>query len=77
MMMSYQPFDLNQLTPEQRAIVETPLPNFGHLRDYVDRLHIITGPNGMCMCGEDGITCAERLSRVSADIRDAQINFTP
>lgn len=38
------------------------------LIDYVLKLHIITGPNGQCMCGEEGITCADRLARTSHDI---------
>lgn len=42
-----------------------------HLMDYVLDLHIITGPNGMCRCGEDGITCLERLRRVSHEIGSA------
>lgn len=50
-----------------------PLPGYGHLADYVRDLHIITGPNGMCRCREDGLTCGQRLAAVSADIRDAQI----
>ena len=47
------------------------LPDYGHLMDYVLDLHIITGPNGMCRCGEDGITCSERLRRVSHEIGSA------
>ena len=43
----------------------------GHLMDYVLDLHIITGPNGQCRCGEDGITCSERLRRVSHEIGSA------
>ena len=27
-------------------------------------VHIITGPNGMCRCGEDGKTCSEILESV-------------
>lgn len=27
-------------------------------------VHIITGPNGMCRCGEDGKTCSEILAGV-------------
>lgn len=44
------------------------LPDCGHLMDYVLDLHIIIGPNGMCRCGEDGITCSERLRCVSHEI---------
>lgn len=47
------------------------LPDYGHLMDYVLDLHIITGPNGMCRCGEDGITCSERLRCVSHEIGSA------
>lgn len=47
------------------------LSECGHLMDYVLDLHIITGPNGMCRCGEDGITCSERLRRVSHEIGSA------
>jgi len=47
------------------------LPDYGHLMDYVLDLHIITGPNGMCRCGEDGITCLERLRCVSHEIGSA------
>ena len=27
-------------------------------------VHIITGPNGMCRCGEDGKTCSEILADI-------------
>lgn len=46
-------------------------PDYGHLMDYVLDLHIIIGPNGMCRCGEDGITCSERLRCVSHEIGSA------
>lgn len=73
--MSYVPFTDENLTPDQRAILSSlpPSAGYGHLSDYVGRLHIITGPNGMCMCGEDGLTCGERLARVSPEIRDGFI----
>lgn len=29
-------------------------------------IHIITGPNGMCRCGEDGKTCSEILNHETA-----------
>lgn len=44
-----------------------------HLMDYVLEIHIITGPGGQCRCGEDGITCSQRLARVSHDIASALI----
>lgn len=40
-----------------------PASEHNHLMDYVLDLHIIIGPNGKCRCGEDGITCLERLRR--------------
>lgn len=45
----------------------------GHLCQVVDALHIITGPNGMCMCGRDGMTCGQILAMHSKDIQDARI----
>ncbi len=53
------------------AATGSALPDYGHLMDYVLDLHIITGPNGMCRCGEDGITCSERLRCVSHEIGSA------
>ena len=47
------------------------LMDYGHLMDYVLDLHIIVGPNGICRCGEDGITCSERLRCVSHEIGSA------
>lgn len=44
-----------------------------HLMDYVLDLHIIIGPSGMCRCGEDGLTCSERLKSVSHEINSALI----
>ena len=26
-----------------------------------DNIHLITGPNGICNCGENGLTCLEQL----------------
>lgn len=45
----------------------------GHLCRVVEALHIITGPNGMCMCGRDGMTCGQILAMHSKDIQDARI----
>lgn len=45
----------------------------GHLCQVVDALHIITGPNGMCMCGTDGMTCGQILAMHSKEIQDARI----
>jgi hypothetical protein len=44
-----------------------------HLMDVVESLHIVTGPNGMCMCGTDGMTCGQLLATLSSQIQDAQI----
>jgi hypothetical protein len=41
-----------------------------HLMDHVLDLHIVIGPNGLCRCGQDGITCQERLRRISTEIAD-------
>jgi hypothetical protein len=72
--MSYDPLKLEDLTPEQQANLREIyrlIVNYGSLSNYVNRLHIITSTNGMCMCGEDGLTCSERLALVSPDIRNA------
>jgi hypothetical protein len=74
--MSYDPLKLEDLTPEQQASIRKiygVAVDCGSLADYVEKLHIITGPNGMCMCGKDGLTCSERLARVSTDIQNALI----
>lgn len=59
--------------PPFSAATGSALPDYGHLMDYVLDLHIIVGPNGMCRCGEDGITCSERLRCVSHEISSALI----
>ena len=60
----------NENTQDSKPPAIQPFPVCGHLMDYVLDLHII-GPNGMCRCGEDGITCAERLRCVSHEIASA------
>ena len=47
-----------------------------HLFDVAGKVHIITGPNGMCMCGVyDGrpITCLQILAQVSPEMQSAMI----
>ena len=63
----------NQPTPAPSPVTSSALPDYGHLMDYVLDLHIIVGSSGMCRCGEDGITCSERLGRVSREVSDALI----
>lgn len=43
------------------------------LAEVVEGLHVITGPNGMCMCGTEGQTCLQILSRLSPEIRDSAL----
>lgn len=46
------------------------------LPDLIKHLHIIIGPNGMCLCGVyDGqaLTCAEIVSMKSFEIRSASL----
>lgn len=31
--------------------------------DFPGNIHIIIGPNGMCRCGEDGLSCIQILRR--------------
>lgn len=53
------------------------LPN--HLMDVVDKLHIITGPNGQCMCGiYDGRswTCPQILAALEPQISSALVRKT-
>lgn len=51
--------------------------NVLHLTDVVDRLHIIVGPNGKCMCGgpygSEMLTCPQILGRLSQDAQKALI----
>lgn len=56
------------ITTDEVAIVSDPTP---HLADYINQLHIIEGPNGMCMCGTDGKTCQELLAEASQEVRDS------
>lgn len=44
-----------------------------NLIPIVNQLHIITGPNGQCMCGTDGLTCSQLLWPLSHDIQNAQL----
>jgi hypothetical protein len=59
---------MNTPNAAQPGSSAAPSCSAGHLIDYVNRLHIITGPDGQCMCGEGGITCSERLRQVSHEI---------
>jgi hypothetical protein len=74
--MKPEPFDVTVKStpasdPALDSATDSALPDYGHLMDYVLDLHIIVGPNGMCRCGEDGITCSERLRCVSHEIGSA------
>lgn len=45
-----------------------PLPPeiAAHIRDDKPTVHLITGPNGECICGTDEKTCAEVVARLMA-----------
>ncbi len=68
---NYKRKNCSRCDSELAAPTGSALPNYGHLQDYVLDLHIITGQNGQCRCGEGGITCSERLRCVSHEIGSA------
>lgn len=59
--------------PKTADQINSQVLDYGHLMDYALDLHIITGANGMCRCGEGGITCSQRLSAVSHELQSAII----
>ena len=47
------------------------------ITDVIERVHIIVGPNGKCMCGgpyaSEMLTCSQILSRLSGDAQRALV----
>jgi len=71
------PYDNPTIETDEMRIAVRLCTNTLDLCDVIEKLHIIVGPNGKCMCGgpygSEMLTCPQILGRLSKDAQAAII----